>query len=269
MTYMGFGTKWRGWISSCLSTGQVSVLVNGSPSPKFKVGRGIRQGDPLSPFLFNIAVEGLSVLFQRAATSNIFRGIDFGSNNFLSHLQYTDDTLVFMPASLRALQSVKRVLRWFALCSGLHINFFKSSLIGINVDDSCLDEFAKSFFCRHDSLPCNYMGMPLGSNPRRISTLKPIIDKFWKKLTSWKGRMLSMAGRICLIKSVLNSLSLYFMSIFLMPKGICRLLTSIQRKFLWSGTVKMRKICKVLLLLNFGPHVLKTVYTSFEQSVGV
>jgi len=78
-----------------------------------------------------------------------------------------------------------------------------------------------------------------------------------------------MAGRICLIKSVLNSLSLYFMSIFLMPKGMCRLLTSIQRKFLWSGTVKMRKICKVLLLLNFGPHVLKTVYTSFEQSIGV
>jgi hypothetical protein len=245
MTYMGFGIKWRGWISSCLSTGQVSVLVNGSPSPEFKVGRGIRQGDPLSPFLFNIAAEGLSVLFQRAANSNIFRGIDFGSNNFLSHLQYADDTLVFMPASLHALQSVKRVLRWFALCSGLHINFFKSSLIGINVDDSCLDEFAKSVFCRHDSLPCNYLGMPLGSNPRRISTWKPIIDKFRKKLTSWKGRMLSMAGRICLIKSVLNSLPLYFMSIFLMPKGVCRLLTSIQRKFLWSGTVKMRKICKV------------------------
>jgi len=143
MTYMGFGAKWRVWISSCLSTSQVSVLVNGSPSPEFKVRRGIRQGDPLSPFLFNIAAEGLSILFQRATTSNIFRGIDFNSNNFLSHLQYIDDTLVFMPAILHALQSVKRVLRWFALCSGLHINFFKSSLIGINVDDSCLDEFAK------------------------------------------------------------------------------------------------------------------------------
>jgi hypothetical protein len=54
-----------------------------------------------------------------------------------------------------------------------------------------------------------------------------------------------MAGRICLIKSVLNSLALYFMSIFLMLKGVCHLLTSIQRKFLWSGTVKIKKICKV------------------------
>ena len=88
------------------------------------MGRGIRQGDPLSPFLFNIAAEGLSVLFQCAATSNIFQGIDFSSNNFLSHLQYADDTLIFMPASLYALQSIKRVLRWFALFSSLHINFF-------------------------------------------------------------------------------------------------------------------------------------------------
>ena len=86
MTYMGFGAKWRGWISSCLSTSQVSVLVNGSPSLEFKVGRNIRQGDPQSPFLFNIAAKGLFVLFQRETTSNIFWGIDFGSNNFLSHL---------------------------------------------------------------------------------------------------------------------------------------------------------------------------------------
>jgi hypothetical protein len=133
MTYMGFGAKWRGLISSCLSTSQVSVLVNGSPSPEFKVGRGIRQGDPLLPFLFNIVVVGLFVLFQCVVTLNIIRGIDFGSNNFLSHLQYVDDTLVFMLASLHALLSVKIVLRWFALCLGLHINFFKSSLIGINV----------------------------------------------------------------------------------------------------------------------------------------
>jgi hypothetical protein len=97
------------------------------------VGRCIRQGDPLLPFLFNIVVVGLFVLFQCAVTLNIIRGIDFGSNNFLSHLQYVDDTLVFMLASLHALLSIKIVLRWFALCLGLHINFFKSSLIGINV----------------------------------------------------------------------------------------------------------------------------------------
>jgi hypothetical protein len=150
-----------------------------------------------------------------------------------------------MLASLHALRSAKRVLRWCALCSGLHINFFKSSPLGINVDDSCLNEFAKSIYCRHDTLPCNYLGMLLGSNPRRISTWKPVIDKFWEKLNSWKGRRLRMVGHICLIKSVLNFLPFHFMSIFLMPKGMCCLLTSIQRKFLWSGTLRMRKICKV------------------------
>jgi hypothetical protein len=57
--------------------------------------------------------------------------------------------------------------------------------------------------------------------------------------------MLSMAGRICLIKSVLSSLSVYYMSSFLMPKGVCNILTSIQRRFLWSGVEKQKKICKV------------------------
>jgi len=96
-----------------------------------------------------------------------------------------------------------------------------------------------------DSLPCSYLGMPLGSNPKRLSTWKPIIENFRRKLSMWRGRMLSMAGRICLIKSVFSSLTVYYMSSFLMPKGVCNILTSIQRRFLWSGVAKQKKICKV------------------------
>jgi hypothetical protein len=72
-------------------------------SQSLKWGAVLGKVIPLLPFLFNIAAKGLFVLFQRAKALNIFRGIDFGSNNFLSHLQYPDDTLVFMPASLHAL----------------------------------------------------------------------------------------------------------------------------------------------------------------------
>jgi hypothetical protein len=86
MRHMGFGEKWINWINTCISTAKLSVLINGSPSKEFLMGRGIRQGDPLSPFLFLIAAEGLSVLFQRAASNDLFKGIPFGDSFSLIHL---------------------------------------------------------------------------------------------------------------------------------------------------------------------------------------
>jgi hypothetical protein len=75
MGYMGFGRKWRTMIYECLSSSKLSVLINGSPSKEFPVRRGLRQRDPISPFLFDIAAEGLSVLFQRASSRNIIKGL--------------------------------------------------------------------------------------------------------------------------------------------------------------------------------------------------
>jgi hypothetical protein len=238
MRHMGFGEKWINLIKICISTAKLSVLINGSPSKKFLMGRGIRQGDPLSLFNFLIVVEGLSVLFQRATTNDLFKGITFGDIFCLSHLQYADDTLIFMPANLHMVKTVKRILLWFAIFSGLHINFHKSSLIGINVGEDTCVSMASSVFYRFDSLRCSYLGMPLGSNPRRLSTWKPIIKNFRRKLSMWRGGILSMAGHICRIKSVLSSLPVYYMSSFLMLKGFCNILTSIQRRFLWSGVAK-------------------------------
>lgn len=86
MRYMSFGEKWINLINTCISTAKLSMLINGSPSKEFLMGRGIRHCDPLSPFLFLISAEGLSVLFQRAATNDLFKGIPFGDSFCLSHL---------------------------------------------------------------------------------------------------------------------------------------------------------------------------------------
>ena len=179
-------------------------------------------------------------MVQRAAINDLFKGIPFEDSFCLSHLQYADDTLIFMPANLHMVKKVKRILLWFAICSGLHINFHKSSLIDINVREDTYVGMASSVFCRFDSLPCSYLGMPLGSNPKRLSTWKPIIENFRRKLSMWRGRMLSLVGRICLIKSVMSSLLVYYMSSFLLLKGVCIILTSIQRRFLWFRVVKQK-----------------------------
>jgi hypothetical protein len=186
------------------------ILINGSPSKEFKVSCGIRQGDPLSPLLFDTAVKGLSVLFQRVQL------LDF-SMVFRCEIENVSlicsGTLVFMPVSLQSLQAVKQILRWFELCSELKINFHKSLVVGINLDEPHITGIDHSAIGKHDS--------------------------------TWKGKMLSMTGRICMIKSVLALLPLNFMFISLMSKGVYNILTAIQRRSLSAGVAQQMKICKV------------------------
>lgn len=75
MCLMGFGEKWRSWIFGCISSARVFVLVNGNPTKQFSIQRGVRQGDPISSFLFIIAIEGLSVSINEAIDKNIFKGV--------------------------------------------------------------------------------------------------------------------------------------------------------------------------------------------------
>ena len=87
MKKMGFGNKWRGWIKSCLTNATIFILFNGTPCKPFKMGRGLRQGDPLSPFLFVIMVEVLSRMLTNATQLRLFKGLEVGLKKVkISHL---------------------------------------------------------------------------------------------------------------------------------------------------------------------------------------
>lgn len=94
MEQMRFGAIWRSWIRGCLSSVKISVLVNGSPTKDFGMERGFRQGDPLSPFLFLIAAEAMSVMMQEASKKGLFKGCRIADTQVeVSHLQFADDSL--------------------------------------------------------------------------------------------------------------------------------------------------------------------------------
>lgn len=112
-----------------------------------------------------------------------------------------DDTLSFIFNCYHSLLHVKRILRWFDLCSGLEVDFSESSLLGINLDDAYIVGMTNEIFCRWDFLPFIYLNLPLGANPRCIFTWKPIISNIQKRLQLWKERVLSLVGRICMIKN--------------------------------------------------------------------
>lgn len=102
MRVLGSGKKWCGWIMECVSTTESSISINGSPSTPFKLGRGLRQGDPLSPFLYLIVAEGLSRLMAGACRSGQFVSWKVGEEEVqISHLQYADDTIFFGEAKRR------------------------------------------------------------------------------------------------------------------------------------------------------------------------
>lgn len=153
----------------------------------------------------------------------------------LKHLQFADDTIIFVPKNDAIFTNYFRLLDVFALMSGLKLNYYKSSIITwCNNDIEWATDIANQIGCVHQACPVSYLGLPLGANTNKISTWKPVISKIEHKLSSWKAKLLSRAGRLTLIKSVLNSLPVYFMSMFKMPKAVAQRIVKLQRKFFWG-----------------------------------
>ncbi|XP_076929356.1 putative mitochondrial protein AtMg01250 [Bidens hawaiensis] len=115
---MGFPLQWCKWIRGILKSARSSALVNGSPTFEFGCEKGIRQGDPISPFLFIIVMEALSVLFRRAVHIGAFDGINLPNNGpIVSHLVFADDVMIFGEWSTFNFLNLKRILRVFHICS--------------------------------------------------------------------------------------------------------------------------------------------------------
>ncbi|GAU35782.1 hypothetical protein TSUD_56590 [Trifolium subterraneum] len=221
MVKMNFPSQWMGWMKACVMTASASVLVNGSPTDEFPFERGLRQGDPLSPFLFLLAAEGLNVLMSAMVRNGSFIPYRVGSNISVSvsHLQFADDTLLVGVKSWANVRALKSVLILFENISGLKVNFHKSMLFGVNVNSSWLHEAASVMYCKHGCLPFLYLVLPIGGDSRRLQFWKPLLDKIHKRLMGWKCKNLSFGGRLVLLKSVLSSVPVYFLSFFKAPSG--------------------------------------------------
>nr|KAJ0223744.1 hypothetical protein LSAT_V11C200058470 [Lactuca sativa] len=111
MDQMKFGVRWRLWICNCLESGRASLIINESPTKEFPMSKGVRQGDPLSPFLFIIAIEGLNLAIKTVVEKDMFDGIKFPNSNMcLSHLFYADDALFIREWSRRNIANLARIL---------------------------------------------------------------------------------------------------------------------------------------------------------------
>ena len=260
MEKMGFGRKWLNWIKWCISTATFSVLVNGTPSGFFRSSRGLRQGDPLSPYLFVLGMEALSGLIEREVQGAFLSGCYIGRRNgegmVVSHLLYADDTLLFCRADQEQLAHLSWLLMWFESISGLRINLNKSEIISVGSIAEA-DSLALDLGCKVGTLPSSYLGLPLGAPHNSVTVWDGIEERFRKRLALWKRQYISKGGRITLIRSTLSSLPIYFMSLFRMPRRVRLRLEQIQRGFLWGGGNLEKK-----------PHLVKWSTVCLDRKMG-
>ncbi|KAJ0941167.1 putative RNA-directed DNA polymerase [Helianthus annuus] len=241
--YMKFPAKWIKWVSSCLKSGKGSVILNGSPTGEFVYKRGLRQGDPLSPSLFIIALEVLDMIMKRAEALGLISGIKLPNGGpVLTHLSYADDVMFLCEWSVKNAENINRLLRCFSLLTGLNVNLQKSKVFGVGTSDVEIEEVAGILKCGIGEFPFLYLGLPIGANMKRKKHWEPVIKRFQKRLNGWKAKTLSFAGRVTLAKSVLGSLSSYFLGIFKAPKVVLNKLEGIRRSFVWGQVGNRNKI---------------------------
>jgi hypothetical protein len=228
----GFSQKWCEWIQHFTQGRNVNIKVNDQLGPYFQTKKGLRQGDPMSPILFNIVVDMLAILIARAKDAGQVQGvIPHLIQDGLSILQYADDTVIFMSHDVEKAVNMKLLLSTFEQLSGLKINFHKSEVFCFGRAKDHEIFYSQLFGCVVGKYPFRYLGLPMHFRKLFNKDWKIIEQRIEKRLSGWKGKMLTSGGRLVLINSVLSSLPMFMMSFFELPKGVLQKIDCFRSRF--------------------------------------
>ncbi|XP_050207714.1 uncharacterized protein LOC126657122 [Mercurialis annua] len=241
---MGFPHHFIRLIMVCISSVSFSFLINGTPFGLLYPERGLRQGDPLSPYLFLICSEGFSALIRKGIRDRVISGgrVCRGGPR-ISHLLFADDSVLFIKASSREGRALKEIITSYEEASGQVVNIDKSEMFfSTGVAQNHRTELAEMLGFRVVDYFKKYLGMPtlVGRSKKPIFAF--LKERLHKRVLGWKEKFLSKAGREVLIKSIAQSIPTYVMSCFALPVTFCNEMRSIISKFWWSGTDDKNKI---------------------------
>lgn len=236
----GFGDLWCDWIIRTVRGGRVAD----TGGPYFPTYKGVRQGDPLSPLLFNIIDDGLAMLTKKAQRQKLIAGlvphlVDGG----LAIIQYADDTIFLVQDNLENAGNLRFILCLFEQNSALKIDLHKSEFFYLADAKERQDVYSEIFTCGVGQFPISYLGIP--ADVKRLSNFKwtATEENVERKLAGWKGSLLSIGGRVVpvLINTCLSSVSLYMLSFLEPPKGVMKRLNYFRARLLWQEHQESRK----------------------------
>nr|XP_027065280.1 uncharacterized protein LOC113691366 [Coffea arabica] len=244
MEKMGFDCKWRNWVMECVKSVSYSFNINGEVKEFVIPKRGIRQGDPLSPYLFLLCSEGLSNLIRKAADSKKLAGMQISRQGpSITHLLFADDSVIFCKANLDQANELRRVLKVYGMGLGQEINLEKSSILfSKNVRPQLMDEICQTMGNMQRVSQGKYLGLPMvvsGSKQQLFGFIKTSIHQ---RMLKWKNRLLSAAGKETMLKSVALAMPTYTMSCFQLPSKLCKEISSLMANYWWGEANGKNKI---------------------------
>jgi len=242
----GFNYMFCKWIKNILSSAKISIAINGKLHGFFSCTRGVRQGDPLSPLLFCLVEEVMSRSITKMVREGHLKLIIGSRDNLVpSHILYADDIMIFCKGINSNIQNLTDLFIKYAQVSGQCVNPAKSSILGGAISNYRLSSIATQIGFKIGSLPFTYHGVPIFKGKPKISYFQPLADRIKLKFSAWKTSLLSMVGRVQLVKSVIQSMLLHSISVYSFPVKLIKDIERWMRNFVWSGDVNQRKLVTV------------------------
>ncbi|KAF5470931.1 hypothetical protein F2P56_011417 [Juglans regia] len=218
---MRFRERWIGLIMECITSVSYVVLVNGRPRDVIYPSQGIRQGDPISPYLFLLSADGLSSLINVAKVKGDIRGMTVARGGIkVSHILFADDSIIFARAKWLEWLKVKEILRVYEVASGQCMNLQKTTMMFSSpVRQEEKERILQDLREMVQSSCEKYLGLPIMVGRACYDTFRRIKDRVWHKINNWKNQFLSPAGKKILLKEVIQYIPTYCMSVFRLPKS--------------------------------------------------
>ncbi|XP_062085745.1 uncharacterized protein LOC133791852 [Humulus lupulus] len=229
-----FPAKFIKWVMDCLKDPTYLLLMNGKVQGEFRGRKGLRQGDPISPLLFVLAMEYCTRLFQQASMNKGYRFHPKCKHLKIVNLCFADDLVIFCKGVHNSVQIIKESFSDFCCASGLTANKDKSQVYFGGVAEDEAQNLLEGLHFTEGHFPLKYLGVPLRTTRWKAGDCSRIIKKIQSKLHTWASRHLSLVGRVQLINSVLLSIRTFWMSIFILPKSVTKEVDRLCRNFLWG-----------------------------------
>ncbi|KAL2933269.1 hypothetical protein RDABS01_016388 [Bienertia sinuspersici] len=244
MNKLGFDGAWIERVQRCLHSISFTFKINGSNMGAVCPTRGLRQGDPISPYLFLLCADAFSTLLAKAASEGDIHGyrVCRGAPR-VSHLFFADDSLLFAKANSDECSKVADIISLYERASGQLVNLEKSEVCfshGVSIDRrwEIIETLGVKEVEKHD----RYLGLPTIIGRSKKAIFSCIKERIWKKLQGWKEKLLSKPGKEILIKAVAQAIPTYLMSIFKLPDGLLDDTHSLLAKFWWGNGDNERKL---------------------------